>query len=63
MGGRTVEMEKKIFEKLQSEYPDYVRLKESKMNKGSYSFAIKWKKMYNDSIIKRQSSENFEKII
>ena len=63
LSGRTVEMEKKVFEKLQSEYPNYVRLKESKMNKGSYSFAIKWKKMYNDSITKRQSSENLEKFI
>ena len=63
LSGRTVEMESKIFEKLQSEYSDYVRLKESKMNKGSYSFAIKWKKMYNDGIAKRKSSKALNKFI
>ena len=63
LGGRTVEMEKEIFEKLQSEYPDYVKLKESKMNKGSYSFSIKWKKMYNDGMVKRQSNKTLKKFI
>lgn len=63
LSGRTVEMESKIFEKLQSEYPDYVRLKESKINKGSYSFAIKWKKMYNDGVTKRKSSKTLNKFI
>mgnify|MGYP003136974090 CR=1 FL=1 len=63
LSGRTVEMEKEIFEKLQSEYSDYVKLKESKMNKGSYSFAIRWKKMYNDGVAKRKSSKTLNKFI
>ena len=63
LSGRTVEMEKKIFKKLQSEYPNYIRLKPSKMNIGSYSFVIKWKKMYNDGVIKRQASDNLNKFV
>ena len=63
LSGRTVGMEKKIFKKLQSEYPEYIRLKESKMNIGSYSFVIKWKKMYKDGVIKRQADKNLNKFI
>ena len=63
LSGRTVEMEKEIFENLQSEYPDYVKLKDSKMNKGSYSFSIKWKKMYKDGVAKRKSSKTLNKFI
>ena len=63
LSGRTVEMEKEIFEKLQSEYPNYVKLKESKMNIGSYSFVIKWKKMYNDAKTKKQSIKNLSKFV
>ena len=63
MSGRTVDMEKKIFEELQSEYSSYVTLKKSKMNEGSYSFLIKWKKMYKDGELKRQSFNNLSRFI